>query len=343
MRIAVDVMGGDRGPAEAVAGACKALEENLLITQVLLVGQPATIKSALCAHAETDRLRIVPAADVLTMDNKPVETLRRKKDTSIARAVALLKEGEADALVSPGNTGGIVAAATLGLRTIEGIDRPALAAVIPAPANEFLLLDAGANVECKPAHLAQFAVLGNTYATEVQGKTQPRVGLLNVGSEDVKGTEMIREAHQLCRGLNLNFVGNLEGRDLFSNHADVVVTDGFTGNIALKTTEGTVKLFGHFLKEALSASPLAKLGAMLARSALNTFKMRVDPRRYNGAMFLGLNGICIKSHGGSDAFGFAHAIDVAIELISNDFNESIKNEYAQLSSDPGFSMKAVVG
>ena len=332
MRIAVDVMGGDHGPAEAVAGACKALEENSAITQVLLVGQLATIKSALRPHAETDRLRIVPAADVLTMEDKPVEALRQKKDTSIARAVALLKEGEADALVSPGNTGGIVAAATLGLRTIEGIDRPALAAVIPAPANEFLLLDAGANVECKPAHLAQFAVLGNTYATEVQGKTQPRVGLLNVGSEDVKGTEMIREAHQLCRGLNLNFVGNLEGRDLFSNHADVVVTDGFVGNIVLKTTEGLAAgLFG-WLREAMEENPKRQLGAFLTKNAFRSIQERHDPDTLGGAPLLGLRRPVMIVHGNARAAAIAKALAQAATAVSQKLTQRIAAATEALNS-----------
>ena len=332
MRIAVDVMGGDHGPAEAVAGACKALEENSAITQVLLVGQSAPIKSSLHSQPETDRLRIVPAADVLTMDNKPVEALRRKKDTSIARAVTLLKEGEADALVSPGNTGGIVAAATLGLRTIEGIDRPALAAVIPAPANEFLLLDAGANVECKPAHLAQFAVLGNTYATEVQGKTQPRVGLLNVGSEDVKGTEMIREAHQLCRGLNLNFIGNLEGRDLFSNHADVVVTDGFVGNIVLKTTEGLATgLFG-WLREAMEKNPKRQLGAFLTKNAFRSIQERHDPDTHGGAPLLGLRRPVIIAHGNARAAAIAKALAQATTAVSQKLTQRIAAATEALNS-----------
>ncbi|MED5396691.1 MAG: phosphate acyltransferase PlsX [Pseudomonadota bacterium] len=345
LTLSVDAMGGDQAPSMVVEGISIALE-RLPDTRFLLFGDRAQLTPLLDLHPRAQQAsEIRHTDDVVTNDEKAGVALRTGQNSSMRLAINAVGDGEAAGIISAGNTGALMAIAKFVLKSLPGIDRPAIGTYFPTLNGESVMLDLGANIECNAENLVQFAVMGEVFARNVLGLKNPSVGILNVGAEDLKGNDSVKQASTILQqsSLPIKFYGFVEGDDISAGTVDVVVTDGFTGNIALKTTEGTVKLFGHFLKEALSASPLAKLGAMLARPALKTFKMRVDPRRYNGAMFLGLNGICIKSHGGSDAFGFAHAIDVAIELISNDFNESIKNEYAQLSSDPGFSMKAVAG
>jgi len=231
------------------------------------------------------------------------------------------------------------------LKTLPGINRPAIAAYYPTQHGESVMLDLGANVDCDAENLVQFAVMGEVFARNVLGLENPSIGILNVGAENLKGNEAVKKAAMILQEtpLPIKFYGFVEGDDIGAGTVDVVVTDGFTGNIALKTAEGTAKMFGGFLKQALSQSLMSRVGALLARSALKKFKMQVDPRRYNGAMFLGLNGICIKSHGGTDAIGFANAIHVAIELITHSFNEGIKEDYAKLSGHSPTLDKVVGG
>src|SRR5437867_7325776 len=256
MRIAVDVMGGDHGCGVVIEGAKRALQADKRITSLYLVGDKAAIHAALPPRGFRDhRMRVVHASEVLTMDDKPAAAVRRKKDSSIARAVELVNEGKADAVVSPGNTGGIFAAATFKLGRLPGVDRGGIAAVIPTPDNEFVLVDAGANIECKPIHLAHYAIMGSIYSREILGYAKPRVGILSIGTEDSKGNELTLEAFRLCKQLDLNFVGNVEGHGLFEDRVDVVVCDGFIGNIVLKTCESLAMGIFSMLRSELTANP----------------------------------------------------------------------------------------
>jgi len=329
MQIAVDVMGGDHGCGVIIAGAKLALQTNKKISQLFLVGNEAEISAALEKQGvEDERVTIINASQVLTMEDKPVVGLRKKKDCSILRAVELIREGAADALISPGNTGGVVAASTIRLRPLPGVDRPGIATVIPAPHNEFVLLDAGATVECKPIHLLHYAIMGSVYSQEILGYKSPRVGLLNVGTEEVKGNELTLEAFRLCKQVELNFIGNIEGHDLFSNRVDVVVCDGFVGNIVLKTCESLATAIFDWLKRELTKNPVRKAGAYLAREAFRTIKRRMDPDAYGGAPLLGLNGNVMIAHGSSRERAILNAIRLATEAVQNHVNEAITRRVA---------------
>jgi phosphate acyltransferase len=330
MRIAVDVMGGDLGCGVVIDGVKLALAEYPDITELYLVGDERNIEAALSRHrCQDSRLRILHAGEVLTMDDKPLDAVRRKKDCSMVRAIELVRDGKAQAVISRGNTGGLVAAATLKLRRLDWVDRPVIATVVPSDRREFVLLDAGANPECKPAHLVQFAIMGSIYSRELLHHQRPRVGVLSNGTEDTKGNELTREAARLCRQLDLNFVGYVEGHDLFADCVEVVVTDGFTGNIVLKTIEGMGKAVVRLLKRELSSTPIRKLGAALARGGFRNIKRRMDPDAYGGAPLLGLNGTVIKAHGSSRAKAILNAIRVAKESIQHKLTESISREISQ--------------
>jgi glycerol-3-phosphate acyltransferase PlsX len=243
--------------------------------------------------------------------------------------------GEADAIVSAGNTGALMAMAKFVLKTLPGIDRPAIASFFPTLRSESVMLDLGANVQCDADNLVQFAVMGNVFARTVLGVREPTVGLLNVGSEELKGHDAVKVAHGILRqatGLPGKFVGFVEGDDITRGAVDVIVTDGFTGNIALKSIEGAVKLYSHFLRQTFKSSWMAGLGYLLARPAMNALRARVDPRRYNGAIFMGLNGVCVKSHGGTDAFGFANAIGVAVDMLTNGTIEKMRHDFANMNA-----------
>src|SRR5437667_10236854 len=297
MRIAVDVMGGDHGCGVVIEGAKRALLADKKITALYLVGHKDQIHAALPHRGFRDhRVRVVHASEVLTMEDKPAAAVRKKKDCSIARAIELVREGKADAVVSLGNTGGIFAAATFKLGRIAGVDRGGIAAVIPTPDNEFVLLDSGANIECKPIHLAHYAIMGSIYSREILGYKNPRVGILNIGTEESKGNDLTLEAHKLCKQLDINFVGNVEGHDLFKSRVEVVVCDGFTGNIVLKTCESLAVGIFTMLKRELTANPHRQLGALLAQNAFRAIKRRMDPEAYGGAPMLGFNGAVLKAH-----------------------------------------------
>jgi glycerol-3-phosphate acyltransferase PlsX len=329
MRIAVDVMGGDHGCAVAIAGIKQALAADHAITQIFLLGREPEVQAACRQAGLTDpRAVILHASEVLTMEDKPLEGIRKKKDSSMVRAIELAREGQADAVVSAGNTGALVAG-SMKLRRLDGVDRPAIACRMPSRNGDFVLLDAGANAVCEPRHLAQFAVMGSIYAQAILGQARPRVGVLSNGSEETKGTELTRETARLCALLELNFIGYVEGFDLFNDAVDVVVTDGFTGNIVLKTAEsmGTSMMF--LLKRELLASPVRKLGALLSRGAFRGLKRRMDPEVYGGAVLLGLNGIVVKAHGSSRERAFASAIRVATEEIKHGLNLSISQQIAR--------------
>lgn len=330
MRIAVDAMGSDHGCGVVIAGVKRALAEVKDISTLYLVGNKAEIHAALPERGFRDhRVRVVHASEVIEMEEQqPVNALRRKKDSSIARAAELVSEGKADALVSLGNTAGIFAAATFKVGRLAGVDRGCIATVIPRQGNEFVLLDAGANVECKPEHLAQFAVMGNAYSREVLKRKNPRVGILCNGTEESKGNELTLAAFQLCRRLDLNFIGNVEGHDLFKDHVDVVVCDGFVGNIVLKTAESLAVAMFSMLKRELTKNTKRQLGALLARDAFQVIRRRMDPEVYGGAPLLGFNGLVFKAHGSARERAIASAIRVTAQAIQNQIGQIIARDIA---------------
>jgi glycerol-3-phosphate acyltransferase PlsX len=330
MRIAVDAMGSDHGCGVIIAGVKRALEEIKDITTIYLVGNKAEIHAALPERGFRDhRVRIIHTTEVVEMDDKqPVNALRKKKDSSIARAADLVSEGKADALISLGNTAGIFAAATLKVGRIPGVERGCIATVIPRQGNEFVLLDAGANVECKPSHLAQFAVMGNVYSREVLKRKNPRVGILSNGTEDSKGNELTLEAFKLCKLLDLNFIGNVEGHDLFKDHVDVVVCDGFVGNIVLKTSESLAVAMFSMLKRELMQNTKRQLGALLAKDAFQAIRRRMDPEVYGGAPLLGFNGLVFKAHASARERAVTSAIRVTAQTIKNQIGQIIARDIA---------------
>src|SRR5882762_520960 len=327
MRIAVDVMGGDHGCGVVIEGAKRALQADKKISALYLVGNKADIHAALPQGGFRDhRVRVVHATEVLTMEDKPAAAVRKKKDCSIARAVELVHDHKADAVVSVGNTGGIFAAATFKLGRIAGLDRGGIATVIPTPDNEFVLLDSGANIECKPLHLAHFAVMGSIYSREILGYKNPRVGILSVGTEETKGNELTLAAYKLCKQLDLNFIGNVEGRDLFESRVDVVVCDGFVGNVVLKTCESMAMGIFTMLRRELKANLGRKLGALLAQNAFRTIRKRMDPEAYGGAPLLGFNGPVMKAHGSARERAIASALRVTTETLQHRLNQLIAQE-----------------
>ena len=307
----------------------RALEENKKIAGIFLVGNKDEIHAALPLRGFRDhRVRIIHTTEVVEMEDKPAIALRKKKDSSIARAADLVSEGKADALISLGNTGGIFAAGTFKIGRIPGVDRGCIATVIPRQGNEFVLLDAGANVECKPLHLAQFAVMGSVYSREVLKHKNPRVGILSIGTEDSKGNDLTLEAFKLCKKLNLNFIGNVEGHDLFKDHVDVVVCDGFVGNIVLKTIESLAVAMFSMLKRELMHSTQRKLGAYLAKGAFQSIRRRMDPEVYGGAPLLGFNGLVFKGHASANERAVASAIRVTVNAVQNQINQTIARDIA---------------
>ncbi|MBL0720674.1 phosphate acyltransferase PlsX [Piscinibacter sp. Jin2] len=313
VRLAIDAMGGDHGPAITLP-ACRRFLDQHPEAELLLVGRA----DALAEAAGWPRTRIVVATEVVTMDDAVEIALRRKKDSSMRVALGLLKAGEggralADVCVSAGNTGALMAVARYLLKTVEGIDRPAIATVMPNQRDGYTtVLDLGANVDCTAEHLLQFALMGSALVAAVDGKNEPSVGLLNIGEEAIKGSEVIKQAGELLRAAGeagrLNFHGNVEGNDIFKGTTDIVVCDGFVGNVALKTAEGLAAMLSNFIKQEFTRTPYARLAALVALPVLKHFKARVDHRRYNGAALLGLRGLVFKSHGSADAFAFEQAL-----------------------------------
>jgi glycerol-3-phosphate acyltransferase PlsX len=307
-------MGGDHGTSVTIPAAVEYLKQSPGDI-IVLVGIPDAIEAELRALGMQAgaHLRIHPATEVVGMDEQPQSALRGKKDSSMRVAINLVKNGEAQACVSAGNTGALMATARYVLKTLPGIDRPAIASYLPTKNGQVCMLDLGANTDCTAEHLLQFALMGSTLVTALEHKPNPTVGLLNIGSEDIKGNEVVKQAAELLRNSDLNFYGNVEGNDIFKGTTDVVVCDGFVGNVALKTTEGLAQMLGGFLKEEFKRNAFTKLAAVIALPVLNAFKRRVDHRRYNGASFLGLKGIVVKSHGSADVLAFRCAIERAAE------------------------------
>jgi glycerol-3-phosphate acyltransferase PlsX len=311
LHIAIDAMSGDRGPSVSVAAALAAAREFRDV-RFTLTGRQADLEREL-AGAGLPNVSCLFATEVVEMTDHPREALRRKKDSSMRRAIDLVKANDAHACVSAGNTGALMATAHFVLKMLPGVERPAIVSIIPSRGGHTYMLDLGANASCTPAQLCQFAVMGSVLAADLEGAHErPRVGLLNIGEEEVKGNDAVQAAHNLMATADINYVGFVEGHDIFSDKVDVVVTDGFTGNIALKVMEGASRLITNAMREEFVRSPLRKLGYLAALPTLNALRARIDPRRYNGAAMVGLNGIVIKSHGGTDQFGFQRAIEVAV-------------------------------
>ncbi|MBK1841395.1 phosphate acyltransferase PlsX [Azospirillum sp. YIM B02556] len=346
LTIALDAMGGDLGPDMVIAGADIARERHPDV-RFLLYGDQQRIEPLLSQRPALKAVaEIRHTADFVAGDAKPAVALRAGRQSSMRLAIDAVAAGEAACVVSAGNTGALMAMAKFVLKTLPGIDRPAMASFFPTQRGESVMLDLGANAECQPENLVQFAVMGAVFARAILGLPEPSIGVLNIGSEDMKGNEVVRAAATSLRDMPLpgRFHGFVEGTDIGLGTVDVIVTDGFTGNVALKTAEGTAKLFSEFLRRTFATSFLARIGYLLARGAFKRFRERIDPRRYNGAMFLGLRGVCVKSHGGTDAVGFANAVAVAINLATHGFNERIKEEMARIGdASPLPDTKAAAG
>jgi glycerol-3-phosphate acyltransferase PlsX len=330
VKIAIDCMGGDYGPAVTLPAAFNFLRHERDAV-VIAVGRANALGPLIkeAAREFGTRLRIRDASEVVAMDDPLTLALRGKKDSSMRVAVDLVKSGEADAAVSAGNTGALMAISRFVLKTLPGIDRPAICSVLPTMKGETYVLDLGANVDCAPEHLCQFGVMGAMLCAAVEHKERPSVGLLNIGEEDIKGNDVVKRAGDLLRSSGLNFFGNVEGDDIFKGTTDVVVCDGFVGNVTLKASEGLAQMLGSFLREELSRNWITKLGAMVAMPALKAFKRRVDHRRYNGASLLGLRGIVLKSHGSADAYAFEKALHRAAEEVRNGVLKRIEAQLGQ--------------
>lgn len=324
MRIALDAMGGDYAPKNTVAGAVQALREYPRITKLFLTGDEQAIKAELASLNFADpRIEIVHTTQVVEMSDAAVEAVRRKKDSSVSRAVDLVKSGQADAIVSAGHTGAAVAATTIKLRTLEGIERPGIASYIPTEKNVCVLIDAGANIDAKPLHLLQYAIMGSVLSKHVLGYANPEIGLMSIGGEDVKGSEFTKDVFKLLKASSLNFRGNIEGHDLFEHPVEVVLCDGFTGNVVLKTAEATASAVFRWLKRELTSTPLRMLGAWIARNAFRAIRQRTNYENYGGSPLLGVNGICIIAHGSSSPLAIKNAIRVAVDFIDQQVNPRI--------------------
>lgn len=331
--LSLDAMGGDRAPALVVDGADIAIE-RLPDMRLVLVGDEARLRPLIDGTKRLKRAdyEILHTDEIVGAAEKPSVALRSGRKSSMRMAIDLVAKGNADGIVSAGNTGALMAMSKLALRMCPGIERPAIASFFPTMRGESCMLDLGANIECDANNLVQFAIMGEIFARLVLGLSRPSVGLLNVGSEEQKGHGELREAAAILREIEaeMDFHGFVEGDDITAGTVDVVVTDGFSGNIALKTAEGTSRMFSHYLRESFKSTLFTKLGYLLCRSAIGQLRDRLDPRRYNGAVFLGLNGIAVKSHGGTDALGFANAIGVAADMARYGFLDKVKEELAVL-------------
>ncbi len=330
--IALDAMGGDFGPEVVIPAAAQVLNKHKNLS-IILVGDEAVLRA--CAEEKNitlgNELEIHHASEVVEMHDEPAMAIRRKKDSSMRVAINLVHEGKAQATVSAGNTGALMGTAKFVLKTVPGIDRPAMCTTIPSMTGHTHMLDLGANVDVSSDHLFQFAVMGSVLAEAIDNTESPRVGLLNIGHEATKGNAQVKDAHaHLAANAPVNYIGFVEGDDIYNGSVDVVVCDGFVGNISLKTSEGVAKMISHFMKEEFTKSLYNKLAAMIAMPILKAFRRRIDPRAYNGASMLGLNGIVIKSHGGADVFGYANAIEIALLEIEKSVPEHIRTRMEPL-------------
>nr|WP_314071926.1 phosphate acyltransferase PlsX [uncultured Roseococcus sp.] len=333
--LAIDAMGGDHAPDSVLDGLELAAERHPQ-AQFLLFGDEARLRDALARRPRAAKICVLRhAPDAIPGDMKPTQALRQGRKSSMRMAIDAVASGEASGVVSAGNTGALMALAKIVIKTMPEISRPALAAIAPSLRGDVVMLDLGANVQCDARNLVEFTIMGDAFARAVLGLPSPTIGLLNVGSEELKGDDRVREAAEVLRGhAGLNFHGFVEGHDISAGTVDVVVTDGFTGNVALKTGEGVYKLMRELLKQVFTSSIPARMGYLLARPALERLREWMDPRRYNGAILLGLNGVVVKSHGGTDATGFAHAVDVAMDMVTHGFTQTIRESLSQLAAAP---------
>ena len=336
LTVALDAMGGDHGPSVVVPAAFRVLEEQPEL-HLVLVGDKAVLDKELARHtgrhgADADRVSVVHASQQVRMDELPSQALRNKKDSSMRLAIDLVKSGDAHACVSAGNTGALMATARFVLKTLPGIDRPAIISAVPSVTGHTHMLDLGANVESSPQQLFQFAVMGSVLVSAVDNILRPTVGLLNIGQEEMKGNESVKEAAQLLAASDIHYVGFLEGDDIFRGTANVIVCDGFVGNVSLKSSEGVASMIGHFIREEFSRSVWTRAVGLIAIPVLRAIRMRIDPREYNGASFVGLRGIVIKSHGGADVVAFSRAIGEAVAEIRKNVPERISQHLESLLS-----------
>jgi glycerol-3-phosphate acyltransferase PlsX len=329
--VAVDALGGDHGPAVTVP-ACVEFLEGKPHASVVLVGlrQPLEALLATVKPAVRERISIHPATEVVDMDEPPADALRKKKDSSMRVAINLVKEGTANACVSAGNTGALMAIARFVLKTLPGIDRPAIASQLPTKTGDTLVLDLGANVNCTSEQLVQFAAMGSALVSAINGIERPTVGLLNIGAEDIKGSDLVKETAERLRASSLNYYGNVEGDDIYRGTTDVVVCDGFVGNVMLKTSEGLAHMLYEFLKTEFTRNVLTRIAAAIVYPVLMSFKRRIDSRRYNGATLVGLKGVVVKSHGGADAFAFANALNRAAAEVEHGMLEKIAQRISEM-------------
>jgi glycerol-3-phosphate acyltransferase PlsX len=332
--VAIDAMGGDHGPCVTVPAALAYLERDEAAT-IILVGLTDRIEAELGKRGAVirPRLCIQHASEVVAMDDPPALALRNKKDSSMRVAANLVKSGEAHACVSAGNTGALMAISRFVLKMLPGIERPAIASMLPTLNGHTHVLDLGANVDCNANHLLQFGIMGAMLVSAVEHKENPSVGLLNIGEEDIKGNEVVKRAAELLRGSHLNYYGNVEGDDIYKGTVDVVVCDGFVGNVALKASEGLAQMMGTFIKQEFNRNWMTRLSALIASPVLGAFKKRVDHRRYNGASLLGLKGVVVKSHGSADSFAFQFAIERAVEEARNGVLHRINEQVSLLHSE----------
>jgi glycerol-3-phosphate acyltransferase PlsX len=341
--LAIDAMGGDHAP-EAILDGLELAAERHPKARFLLLGDAGRLTGLLARRKRAARAcHVRHAPDVIPGDMKPTAALRQGKQSSMRLAIDSVAAGEASGVVSAGNTGALMALAKIVVKTMPEIDRPALAAITPSARGDVVMLDLGANVQCDARNLVEFAVMGDAFARAVLGLPEPTIGLLNVGSEELKGDDRLRQAAEVLRDSHISagFRGFVEGHDIAAGTVDVVVTDGFTGNVALKTGEGALRLMRDLLRQVFTSSVPARLGYLLARPALDRLREWMDPRRYNGAILLGLNGVVVKSHGSTDAVGFAHAVDVAMDMVTHGFNERIRDGLKLLSAGRAAAAGAV--
>jgi glycerol-3-phosphate acyltransferase PlsX len=333
LTVALDAMGGDHGPSVVVPAAFRVLDQQPEL-RLILVGDQDILEREIAQQARdlSKRISVVHASQQVRMDELPSQALRNKKDSSMRVAIDLVKRGEAHACVSAGNTGALMATARFVLKTLPGIDRPAIIAALPSVTGHTHVLDLGANVESTPEQLFQFAVMGSVLVSAVDNIPRPSVGLLNIGQEEIKGNESVKEAAQLLAASDLHYVGFVEGDDIYKGRANVVVCDGFVGNVALKSSEGVASMIGHFIRREFRRTPWTRMIGLIALPVLRTIRLRIDPREYNGASFVGLRGIVIKSHGGADVIAFSRAISEAVAEIRKNVPERISQHLESVLS-----------
>ena len=334
MRIAIDAMGGDHAPHEIVRGVVEAAAKLEKVEELILVGDEKAIRDELrsCRAENHAKITVVHTSQVIEMGEHPAQAVRKKRDSSIARAVDMVKDGRADAVMSAGNTGAMVAASTIKLRTLKGVKRPAIAAVLPTRDRPLLLVDAGANTDCDATLLAQFAVMGAAYSKGVMGQPNPVIGLMSIGGEVSKGNEITKKAYTAISNTDLNFRGNVEGNDIFLGETDVCVCDGFVGNVVLKTSESAAHAIGYWMKKEFVRHPIRMLGALLLKGALRSMKYHMDPEMHGGAPLLGVNGIVIIGHGSSSHRAIFNAIRIAADAVDQHVNDAIVEGIAKLEA-----------